>query len=129
MPQTCYYTEKALPLDSEGRSHLQSTKALATTLKSILADETKIRQLIRTYNVLASSDPDKVMLAAYGLCGLRAVVIPGGGVAFHQPPGMTRKVLREKVRLANKLAERSLQLVHGVPASSTVGNERINRPY
>lgn len=121
----CPYSDAQLLLDRNGQKHMESTQALVNTLKKCLADESKHRDLIRTYNVLASSDPDKVMLAAYGLCGLRAVVIPGGSVAYHQPPGMKRKVLREKARLANKLAERSFQLVHST-ALSTVRDEQLS---
>lgn len=125
----CPYTGVLLPLDSQGKTHFESTQALTAMLSKVYASEKNHRAFICKYNTLASNDPELVLLGAYGLCGLRAARTTDGGVAYHCPPGMAREVLEEKVRSANLLAVRSLQLVHGVPVSSTVGNKRINRRY
>lgn len=125
----CPYTGVLLPLDSQGKTHFESTQALNAMLSKVYASEKTHRAFICKYSRLASNDPELVLLAAYGLCGLRASRTTDGGVAYHCPPGMARAILEEKVRFANLLAVRSLSLVHGKPASSTVGNPRVNRRY
>lgn len=122
----CPYTGVLLPLDSQGKTHFESTQALTAMLSKVYANEKNHRAFICKYNTLASNDPALVLLGAFGLCGLRAARTTDGGVAHHCPQGMAREILEEKVRFAHCLAERSLELVHGTAVSSRVCNGRVN---
>lgn len=92
---------------------MQSTDGLHTALEQHLRSESRHRELIRAFSQLAARDTDKVLLAAFGLCGLRAIAQSPGCIATHRPIGMSRKIYREKERIAKKLAARSYALVHG----------------
>lgn len=113
-----------LPIDIEGKTHIESTKGLCKVMQKYLANEQEHRELIRAYTPLASSDPDMVLLAALGMCGLRAVTIAPGQIAAQRPHEMSRKVYRQKLRLAERLAARSLKLIHGIAISELCPQSR-----